>query len=1742
MKKILLLLLVGLLVQTQLVGQTGYQLRNSDFEQWETVSVSGSTGEEPVHWNSHIDNQGSWASTARAVQIEKSTDVRVGATGIYSCVVKPRSVIGVWANGLVTTGRVNAGSISASNSSNHNVTLRGNDNFNAPFYGKPDSVVYWAKFVNNGTREARMQAFIHGNFDCTDPLAGNSNSANYIVGQALREFPKGNQDWNRYAVAFDYNKPHSDAQYMLITFTTNKSAGGSANANDRLYVDDIEMIYNVNLTDLLVGGVSIPGFQQDKLEYTYYLCPGAAYPAISHPPMHTYSPRAEASTFPANIFNDGKATIRIKHSGWHPDSSRVYTVNFVHLAEPVAQPVVICGGGETTLSVTPVGPTARWYNAATDGTLLATGNSYTSPITESTTFYVSSYDSDLNCESARVPLTVTVNPIPSTPTVTPVVQCGGGEINLSAIPGNNGNQCRWYANASSTEILASANTYSPTITESSSYFVSTYNTTTQCESERVELTITINPIPASPIVEPQSLCAGNTALFTPTDPELGATYIWSLGAEVLGTADTYTTSALSETTTYTVKSLFEATNCQSAPVNVTVTVFPVYNITLPTVTACDEHVWNGNTYTASQQVSHTFESVNDCDSTVSFELIINYTSPITEIHDTICQGETYTLYDFNIATQDKSGLFEDRKDLKNSTNCDSVVLLYLMINLPSPVTTHYDTICQGESYNKYGFILPEQTVANTHFHTAPLKNAQQCDSTVNLYLTVLPVSLHEFSAANCSSYTWNESTYTASGDYKKTFEAANGCDSIVTLHLTINMPTTRSIYDTICQGETYTRYNFNISTEGKSGLLEDRKDLISSVDCDSVVLLYLMINQPSPITVFSDTICQGETYTKHGFNLPAQNMAGDITREWNPKNATGCDSIIQVNLFVLPISLVILHDTILMGSDYHLNGFDVETINKPGIYTYINVTTAGNSHGCDSTTRLRLVVLSTMSSDTSATACESYTWFGTEYTESGDYQHAFSVIVDDDSIVTLHLTINNPTSSYIYDTICIGTAYQKHGFTTPILDFAKTYTYENPAGAPNSLGCDSTIVLSLTVLPNITHTFKDTACISYTWDETTYNTSGSYDRIFSASNGCDSIVTLQLTINQPSPVTPIADVVCFGDAYEKHGFDLPLQTQVGTEDHFKTWKNQFGCDSVVKLTLTVLPKITHSENKSACVSHTWKDKTYTESGDYQQTFTASNGCDSIVTLHLTINQPTTSSIYDTICQGEAYTKYNFNINTQGKSGVIEEHLTAKNSNDCDSIVTLYLTVNEPTTRTIYDEICQGEIYSQYNFNINTQGESGVIERQLNTQNSNGCDSIVTLHLTINQPTTNYISDAACAGTTYQKNGFNLELDGTEETIVRTRLSETPNVFGCDSTVHLTLTVLPKIRNVISHTACDSYLWNDITYYVSGSYEQTFTANNGCDSIVTLNLTITHSSQETVIYDATCQGETYTENGFDLPMQIQVGTHIHTLDLVNEQGCDSTITLHLTVNRIYVSEITHTACNSYEWIGETYTESGVYPMSYKTINGCDSTITLRLTINQSSPITEYIGAICQGEDFNDYDFELPIQEEEGTFVHTKNLKNESGCDSIVTLTLTVHPVSITRLRDTIFAGETYTANGFNIETSSIGAYRDTLYLTSSFGCDSTVILVLIANNVSINQYVVDYMVELFPNPASYDVTIRTEKEMEKIEIFNVDGKLVETVLVSGATEKQLNISSYAKGFYFVKITTDAGPAIKKLIIQ
>lgn len=289
------------------------------------------------------------------------------------------------------------------------------------------------------------------------------------------------------------------------------------------------------------------------------------------------------------------------------------------------------------------------------------------------------------------------------------------------------------------------------------------------------------------------------------------------------------------------------------------------------------------------------------------------------------------------------------------------------------------------------------------------------------------------------------------------------------------------------------------------------------------------------------------------------------------------------------------------------------------------------------------------------TACDSYTWNGETFTETGRYVGNFP----NDSVSTLLLTVNYTT----YGTLNVRDCDSYYWDLTE-----QTYTTSGThvATIENYLGCDSIVTLNLDIRYSNTGVDVQNHCDSYTWiDGITYTESTNTPTfVVTNSNGCDSTVTLNLTIRK---MTTGIDVQDHCDSYE--WIDGITYTESTNEPTF-TLTNAVGCDSVVTLNLTIRNKTYGIDVQDHCDSYTWiNDVTYTESTD-SPVFTITNeaGCDSIVTLNLTIRNSTSSPSVSLT----EYNTYTWNEQTYTTSGVYTATLT--NAVGCDSTATLDLTI------------------------------------------------------------------------------------------------------------------------------------------------------------------------------------------------------------------------------------------------------------------------------------------------------------------------------------------------------------------------------------------------------------------------------------------------------------------------------------
>lgn len=124
--------------------------------------------------------------------------------------------------------------------------------------------------------------------------------------------------------------------------------------------------------------------------------------------------------------------------------------------------------------------------------------------------------------------------------------------------------------------------------------------------------------------------------------------------------------------------------------------------------------------------------------------------------------------------------------VSNAYGCTNSASVEVMV-LDNEPQTYYDTICQGATYNSYGFSLTAEETANildtTLFRIAGVAG---CESEITVYLTLLQPDVVEIEEHGGQSFVWNGVTYTQEGTYTQYFNNIHGCDSTVILTLTLD--------------------------------------------------------------------------------------------------------------------------------------------------------------------------------------------------------------------------------------------------------------------------------------------------------------------------------------------------------------------------------------------------------------------------------------------------------------------------------------------------------------------------------------------------------------------------------------------------------------------------------------------------------------------------------------------------------------------------------------------------------------------------------------------------------------------------------------------------------------------------------------------------------------------------------------------------------------------------------------------
>lgn len=274
-------------------GNGGYQIENSGFENFHTATyVDGKnkyTSDEPNAWhsfNSGIATGSLSFLTKYALQngnTSVSDDVRPGSTGTKSVAIKSSIVMGFQpANGTMTTGRLQAGSTTATDAANCSfldMSSTDTDGNGDPFYtvlnGRPDALSVWVKYkqgqVNEQYPYATVSAVITDGTRYQDPE--DKAYTNVVAKAQDKTIESKGFEWQNLVIPFDYTSYASNdaqAKALLVTISTNAQPGvGSSDAEnpDMIIVDDISLVYNSHLASLKVKGTEVEGFDKNVLSY-----------------------------------------------------------------------------------------------------------------------------------------------------------------------------------------------------------------------------------------------------------------------------------------------------------------------------------------------------------------------------------------------------------------------------------------------------------------------------------------------------------------------------------------------------------------------------------------------------------------------------------------------------------------------------------------------------------------------------------------------------------------------------------------------------------------------------------------------------------------------------------------------------------------------------------------------------------------------------------------------------------------------------------------------------------------------------------------------------------------------------------------------------------------------------------------------------------------------------------------------------------------------------------------------------------------------------------------------------------------------------------------------------------------------------------------------------------------------------------------------------------------------------------
>ncbi len=788
--------------------------------------------------------------------------------------------------------------------------------------------------------------------------------------------------------------------------------------------------------------------------------------------------------------------------------------------EVVASSNTLCSGDTISYSITPTSADASqyqyvWSTGATSSSIqIADDANYTVTVTD-----------NYGCSIVRSKQ-MTLYPAAEASITGSTVLCNNHSTTLTA---NGGTYYSWNTGSAQRSI---------TVSQPGTY-IATVRTIYGCTAnDTVEVVSFGNPT----ILGNTTFCTGNYTTLTATG---GDSYLWSTGATTpsinVNAEGTYSVTA----TTSNGCSGSSAVNViqnQASDVSISGNTVICSGIgTTLTASSGTSYLWSTGETTQSISANNpgnytvTVTNNNGCSNSASQTIsMMEQTSITGNTH--ICDGQSTTLYatgsgnyqwsnnaNTSFITVTTPGNYSVTVSMPNGCSSSAAVNV-TTASLLTPSILGNTVFCQGQSTmltatggNTYlwnnGSNSSSINISQSGIYTVTATNVEGCSASTNVTVTVNPLpnimitgnnnfcqgSNTTLSAFGANNYIWSNGQTSNSimvntiGNYTVTGTDLNGCSNttslLVSTNPTYNIPITHSI----CQGESYNFLGQNLTTAGTY-----TQNLQTVNGCDSIITLTLIVKETPTVSISGNTsICEGQTSTltatggntyiwSNGSTASSINVNQNGIYTVTATNVDGCSAITNVTVSVNPVPSITINGntTICTGSSTTLTASGASSylwstgdntasvnINTFGVYSV----TGTSNEGCSSTETVTILVsqlpIITISGETDICSGES-----TLLTANGGDTYLWS---------------NGSTESSI--SVNMAGTYQVIGYNAAgcsSMSSAEVHTWQ-----PQS--SDFTIVV-------------DDSC--YTWNNETYCASGDYTQTLQTTHGCDSIVTLHLTI------------------------------------------------------------------------------------------------------------------------------------------------------------------------------------------------------------------------------------------------------------------------------------------------------------------------------------------------------------------------------------------------------------------------------------------------------------------------------------------------------------------------------------------------------------------------------------------------------------------------------------------------------